>query len=318
MRHLKKFIELLKEFWNVWGSVAISTLWAWWKGFNIKKMDETTSFLTMTLMFVGVLTFLKSIIKNKKENKMQKINEQKGIDEMLFESQKNFRSINMALHPTQSGEHLGKLVITTMKGGKKRMKKIKSFFKWIKLYWQQIVGFLGIFTYVAFLVYAYINDKFGFILQWFPDTPGWNIGVKIGVGVIAIILVIFMIRNNVVWRGVGSIKTAETFLENLSTSISSQLSPEAKSVIKKTLKTIKKEVSNISTQIAQYEKTISESENKIKSLKELINMGISVVENQSEVNSIILKVRETTSLLTTAKTLLEQKNKEIESYEKAL
>lgn len=308
-----KIFALLKDYWNLWGSIIISLLWAWWKKFSIVKMDETTSFLTMTLMFVGVSTFVKSMIikKNHKKNNSNLDN--------VFQNQRSVKTISIALDPIGECEKLGKLVLTTAEGGKKIMNKIKRFFKWIGLYWQQLVGLLGSIAYALVIVYAYIFDKFGFILQYFPQTIGWEIAVKVCIGILSLVFVIFIIRNQVTGKSfIGSIETAETYLKNMSTQLSTNLSSSVKSKIKDALKQVKKQTTAFQKQLESIEKQITQKSKEIEDIEEFIKLGLSTGSTQDNYNNLLTAKNDLQKQYDDLKLTIEKKLQEIAKYESVL
>ena len=223
---MKKILLKILGLWNIYVGILGSVLIAWIFDFSMGAMDNITTFLLMTLVFMSTLTFIKWQVTNKKPN---------TLIEKAIMTNPTVRTINNAIDPMQSGQEIGQAILETTnmieRIEKKMWNKIKKFFKWVKTYWQQIVGLLGVF--------AYITDRFGWLLEYFPKTEGWEIGVKIGVGVIAVLFLFFQVRNQVVWRGVGSIAKATDFLQGLSKRAEAQLSPKTKANVKHALKTLK-------------------------------------------------------------------------------
>ena len=231
---MKKILLKILGLWNIYVGILGSVLIAWIFDFSRGAMDNITTFLLMTLVFMSTLTFIKWQVTNKKPN---------TLIEKAIMTNPTVRTINNAIDPMQSGQEIGQAILETTnmieRIEKKMWTKIKKFFKWVKTYWQQIVGLLGVFAEATIITYAYITDRFGWLLEYFPKTEGWEIGVKIGVGVIAVLFLFFQVRNQVVWRGVGSIAKATDFLQGLSMRAEAQLSPKTKANVKHALKTLK-------------------------------------------------------------------------------
>lgn len=313
MRHLfEKVLGVLKENWNIWGSLIVAILWAWWKGFSITSMNKTTSFLTMTLMLAGVITFIKTCINRYSSNKSQPLEEIR--DEILI-GQQPIRSIKFAINPEKECSKIVRLVIVIFKEGRNCMNKVKKVFSWIKKYWQQIVGLLGTLSYTAFVGYGYLNDKFGWILQYFPEGIGWEIGVKVGFGIIALVFIIFMLRNQVKWVGVGSLEQAEKYLAELAISTTTKLSSGAKAQVKNVLSNAKKVLKELEAKVSKLKKELSTKEKEIVSAEELQKLGLYTVE---AFNQLIAVKNDLTQQIARTEAEVLEKKAEIAKYEAVL
>ena len=103
---MKKIIDLLKNYWNVWASAIISYLIGWLMDFNKVSMDSTTSFLSMFLVIFALLTVVK--INYGKSRK-------KSIIDRSIINQKPLKAIQNAIDPLAQGEELYNLLVQTKK-----------------------------------------------------------------------------------------------------------------------------------------------------------------------------------------------------------
>ena len=311
---MRNLILKIKEYWNIWGSLFISLFWAWWKGFSITTMDKTTSFLTMTLMFVGLFTFIKSRVKHEKL-KWQKDND-KLFGEKLVESSKSFKAINMAINPEGEISKIEKLLSFIIKKGKSAMKKVGKFFTWAGTYWQQLLGYFSSLLSLAVYIYALIEDKFGFVLQYLPDTPGWNIGVKIGIGIIVLLLTILQIRNQSVWKGIGSLERATQENNEKVVEVETHLSANAKNKIKDIINKLKSNVKTIKSTLTTLENEKKKVEKEISTIQELLKLNVKVDTNTY--NTLLEKDMNLTSEIKSNETEITKVESEIAKYEKLL
>ena len=311
---MRNLILKIKEYWNIWGSLFISLFWAWWKGFSITTMDKTTSFLTMTLMFVGLFTFIKSRVKHEKL-KWQKDND-KLFGEKLVESSKSFKAINMAINPEGEISKIEKLLSFIIKKGKSAMKKVGKFFTWAGTYWQQLLGYFASLLSLAVYIYALIEDKFGFVLQYLPDTPGWNIGVKIGIGIIVLLLTILQIRNQSVWKGIGSLERATQENNEKVVEVETHLSANAKNKVKEIINKLKSNVKTIKSTLTTLENEKKKVEKEISTIQELLKLNVKVDTNTY--NTLLEKDMNLTSEIKSNETEITKVESEIAKYEKLL
>lgn len=284
---MKKILKLIGKIllkilglWNIYGSILASLLVAWLTGFSKGVMDNVTTFLIMNLAFMSTFTFLKWQIIEKKPN---------TIIEKVAMGEPSIRAMNTAIDPIHSGEEIGKAILETTniieRVEKKMWNKIKKFFKWTKTYWQQIVGLLGVLAEATVIVYAYIHNKFGWLLQYFPEGKEWEIGVKIGVAVLAFLFVFFQIRNQVKWCGVGSIAKAQEYIEELSKSVETKLNPKTKANVKTALKALKKGLKEAEKKYNAFVDELNGVEEELASQKELLNLGLGNTQNVNDLSN---------------------------------
>lgn len=296
-------VNLIRRYWDIFSGTIFGLALSAIVSFKIEKIQLIYSVIILVLLCIGLFKVVKTSIE--KSMKRKKI-----IIDKIVENQKPMKAIIMAQNPTKQGEELAEVLIDTMKGGKKIMKKIKNLFIWIAKYWQQIVGLLGAIAYEVLITIMLIYDKFGFVLNRLPQTFAWQLGSKIAIGVGSLIAVIFIVRNQVKWVGVGSLDTARKYLEELSNSKANKLSTTAKASLKKALKVCKNELSKYEKTLNSYKKDQSKIKTEISDLQELIKLGVGSNEELSTKTLMLGNTNEAINKLTSQiKALQEQVSK---------
>lgn len=151
---MKKIIDLLKKYWNIWPSVIISYLIGWLMDFNKSSMDRTTSFLSMFLAILALLTVAKiNYSKSKK----------KTIIEKSIVNQKQVKSIQTAISPLRQGEELYEMLVQTKNIINER--KSNKIMKWINENKGAILTMtVGILSLVSTLC-SYLIDEWNLVLN---------------------------------------------------------------------------------------------------------------------------------------------------------
>lgn len=314
---MRILIERLKRYWDVLGGTIIGLVSSFLVDWQVDKIQLIYSILILILLYIGLLKVLakhrKKVNKNKKETQL--VVEEKRLVDRMVEVQKPFKALHYAESPTQDGEELGNLILESVKEGQRGMEKVKKFFKWIWLYKEQLIGLLGSLVSAVLVVYAYIHDKFGWLLQYFPQTKGWEIGVKIGVGVVALLFVVFGVRNQCKWVGFGSVEKAKEYLDQLKTSVNSKLSPEAKKVVTHAIKTLKVEEKNLKAKIVKLTTELEAKASAMKPLQELLAIGYG---DSNQLNGLRMEYSTMESEKTQLENQLHNLEVEIERYNQAL
>lgn len=271
-------LNLIKKYWDLFSGTILGLMLSAFVSFKIEKIQLIYSVIILVLLCIGLFKVVKnSVTKSMKRKKIM-------IDRIV-ENQKPMKAIIMAQNPTKQGEELAEVLIDTMKGGKIIMKKIKDVFIWIGKYYQQLIGLIGALGYAVLVTIMLIYDKFGFILNRLPQTFAWQLGSKIAIGALSTIAVIFSVRNQVKWVGLGSLDTARKYLEELANSNSKKLSPTAKSSLKKALKTCKKTLADYKKDLETKQHNKTKLETQISDLKELIKLGVGSNEELQDVSN---------------------------------
>ena len=195
--------DIIKKYWDIFSGITTGLIVGFVSSFDLDIIQIVYSVIILILVSIGVFKIIKqSLDKNKDERKKKR--KQTIIDDIV-DSQKPVKAIRIAQEPTKTGERVGKLILEIYKRSREKMKKL---FQWIKYYWQQVIGLLAPLTYAVMVAYAYAFDEFGWLIKYFPQGKGWEIGVKIGVALLSILFVYYNFRNQLKWVGVGSVDKA--------------------------------------------------------------------------------------------------------------
>lgn len=151
---MKRIYELIKSYWNVWGSAIISFIVGWIMDFNKVSMDKTTSFLSMFLVLFALLTVIKvNYGKQKKKSMLEK----------AITSQKQLKVMSSAIDPIKDGEELYEAILKTKKILKERKKS--KFMNWIKENKGSILTIVvGILSVVSTLC-SYLIETWNIVLN---------------------------------------------------------------------------------------------------------------------------------------------------------
>jgi len=66
---IQKFWNKIKELWNIYGGIALSSVISWWSGWSKNTMDLWATYITLTITCIGLLTFFKLAFAKKRKNK---------------------------------------------------------------------------------------------------------------------------------------------------------------------------------------------------------------------------------------------------------
>ena len=299
-------MRFLKEYWDIIIALILAVISGVLTHWEYYQLQLIYIIIMLLFVYVGCIRMLRVIIS--KPNK--KIKEEK-ID---------------STNPAQVGEkRLGELIIELLKGGKKIMEKIKKFFKWLWTYRQQLIGLLGALVYALITVYAYVFDKFGWLLQCFPQTEGWSLGVKIGVGVLSAIFLFYLVRNQVKWCGVGSLTSATNYLNGISNKTASTLSSNARKAISNELQNARKILKTAQNGLAISEEQYNNKLKEFNTQKEFIQTLVNINAEQSVLTpanekgqSLLGELNVLAEKLNEAKHLFSQAETQVANYEQAL
>ena len=149
-------MKLLKKYWDILGGTITGVLLAVVARFELTTVQLYYSIIILILVSIGVFKIIKQAIENqlKKKPKDRKHN---IVDDMV-EAQRPVKAIRLATQPLNEGEKLGKLILITMRGAKRAMKKIRELFDKFKGYLLTIA--LGVLTVIE-MCGGYINDLMG-------------------------------------------------------------------------------------------------------------------------------------------------------------
>lgn len=175
-------MNLLKKYWDIIGGAFTGILLAVVAKFELTTVQLYYSIIILILVSIGVFKIIKQAIENqlKKKPRERKHN---VIDDMV-DTQKPVKAISLATHPLREGEKLGKLILITMRGTKRAMKKLKELFDKFKGYILTIA--LGILTVIE-MCGGFINDMLGeaFVVNGIEILPIITLGCTIVVGLVS-------------------------------------------------------------------------------------------------------------------------------------
>ena len=260
--------DLIKRYWDILGGTITGLFLSIIAKWKLDSIQLIYTEIILILVCIGLFKVLKNGIDNFTKGR------KKIVVDKLVENQKPMKAITLANEPTKTGEELGEVLIDTMKGGKKLMKKIKDIFVWIGKYWQQLLGIGSAIGEYALYVYALVCDKLNFILQYLPQNNAWQICGKVGIGIIVLLVVALQIRNMCKWVGVGSVEKANEYLASKKEEVKSKLSASAKENVKKVVKDYQSQLKKVEKTISSLETQIKEVDSSISSTKELLQLGL--------------------------------------------
>lgn len=260
--------DLIKRYWDILGGTITGLFLSIIAKWKLDSIQLIYTEIILILVCIGLFKVLKNGIDNFTKGR------KKIVVDKLVENQKPMKAITLANEPTKTGEELGEVLIDTMKGGKKLMKKIKDVFVWIGKYWQQLLGIGSAIGEYALYVYALVCDKLNFILQYLPQNNAWQICGKVGIGIIVLLVVALQIRNMCKWVGVGSVEKANEYLASKKEEVKSKLSASAKENVKKVVKDYQSQLKKVEKTISSLETQIKEVDSSISSTKELLQLGL--------------------------------------------
>lgn len=149
-------MKIIKKYWDILGGTLTGVLLAFVAKFELTRVQLYYSIIILILVSIGVFKIIKQAIENqlKKKPRDRKHN---VIDDMV-DAQKPVKAISLATQPLREGEKLGKLLLITMRGIKRAMKKLKELFDKFKGYILTIA--LGVLTVIE-MCGGFINDLMG-------------------------------------------------------------------------------------------------------------------------------------------------------------
>lgn len=296
----------IKELWNIYGGIALSSLIAWWTNWSKYSMDVWASYITLTITCIGLLTFFKlAFTKNKKTK----------ADKVALSTNKHFKNINNALNPTNSGEELGKTLIYSVREGKKFMTKLKNIIKWLwgnKLTLTSIISNLVVSAFAQAIMY-------GDMLKDFEFFQVHDLTFKIVVTVLCVLWLINNIFTAVTKYGLENLGQLEKRSEEKKQETLAKLTPEQKQALKSQLALIKKQKETALSKIKECETKITGLTTIVKEVDTLLSLGIEPSQEQrSKYNSAKNELQVCEQNLATYNSSMQTLNKAMENIKKKL
>ena len=70
---MKQFLVIIKDLWNLYGGIILSTFISWLLNYDKNSMDSFTSYLLLTFTICSLLTIIKSKVFHKKIKPIEKL-----------------------------------------------------------------------------------------------------------------------------------------------------------------------------------------------------------------------------------------------------
>ena len=302
---MKKIWDILKEYWNLYSPFIISSIASWLVDWNANQMVSINQWIGITLSLMALFTMIKFIIFPKKK---------KNTVEKLVSTQKVVKNAEMIINKEENDKEKIKI------GG-----NIMKVLKWIKNYWQQLVGLLGALVYCFLAIFLAVKQYLEPITSLLPQSLGWTISVYVVYGLLTILIGYYLFRNQIKWVGVGSIQKATDYINNKGQEIAGTLNNANKKKFKTMLNTAKKSLkvaqTNLSTLTTNYNSVVKQLETQDQFLETLFNVGAeqtTISEAQARKSEITSSLNTIASELNKAKQEVSNLEKNVNDYEKAL
>ena len=175
-------MKILRKYWDIIGGTLTGVLLAVVAKFELIIIQLYYSIIILILVSIGVFKIIKQAIENQLKKKPR--DRKHNIVDDMVEAQRPVKAISLATQPLKEGEKLGNLILITMRGAKRAMKKIKELFDKFKGYILTVA--LGILTIIE-MCGGLINDLCGgtFIINGVAILPIITLGCTIIVGLIS-------------------------------------------------------------------------------------------------------------------------------------
>ena len=302
---MKKIWDILKEYWNLYSPFIISSIASWLVDWNANQMVSINQWIGITLSLMALFTMIKFIIFPKKK---------KNTVEKLVSTQKVVKNAEMIINQEENEKEKIKI------GG-----HIMKVLKWIKNYWQQLVGLLGALIYCFLAIFLAVKQYLEPITSLLPQSIGWTISVYVVYGLLTILIGFYLFRNQIKWVGVGSIQKATDYINNKGQEIAGTLNnankKKFKSMLNSSKKALKVAQNNLSTLTTNYNSVVKQLETQDQFLETLFNVGAeqtTISEAQARKNEITSSLNTIASELNKAKQEVSNLEKNVNDYEKAL
>lgn len=179
---VKKIWEFLKEYWNLYSPIFISTITSWLVDWNANQMVSINQWLGITLSLMALLTMIKFIIFPKKE---------KNPLEKAISSQKVIKNTDLIIHQEANLENQKKICKILKKGTLKMI-------KWFKLNRGAIIS-------VLVLILGLLEIIFSWLSNLIPMEFGFNL--------LGVLITLIGFTISIFTSGLGSIKFKEAIAQ---------------------------------------------------------------------------------------------------------
>ena len=304
VKFFKNLFKELKDLWNVYGGIAISTLIAWWSRWTKSTIDVWASYLTLTLTCVGCLTFFKIVIFGKNKDK---------IDGVAMS--KPAKAVRTAIDPLQPGQEIGQAIIYTAKGGRKLMLKIKNLVKWLwgnKFTLTSIISNLVVSAFAQFIMYSDTLKDF----QFFQEH---DLIFKIVVTVLCVLWLADNIFCVVTKYGLENLNQLKAKSEAKKEEQLSKLTKEQRAVLKNELGLLKESKEKVVAMLVELDKQYEKFNKIISDYQILEKLGLGVTGLQvEEYNNAKAQINNVTAQKATLETQKQDLDSKIADLKKNL
>lgn len=243
----KKIIEFLKEQWNLYSPIVISTLASLFSQWNANQVLEINQYISLTISMMCLLTMIKFLINPKGK---------KNVIESIISTTANVKKADLIIHQDEQLENTLEMLKQSRKVGIIFMEKIKNFFSRI---WGNKFTILNItfnllaVAVVDFLVFSEYLLRFNFFVEN-------ELAFKIGIPVLSVLYLVLDIFTTVTKYGWESLDELNEKSEQKALEKAGQLTKEQKTFIKSQLKQIKDAMETAQKNLVGFEKVISNFE----------------------------------------------------------
>lgn len=247
------------------------------------------------------------------KRKIRKLENKKQI--MTPKAQK---TASLALDTEGQAEQLLDTVENYRKVGVRMFDKIKKMFLWIWKFKEQLISLLGILITESVVVYCSIQDYvFDLLLK---INPYWNLDSNWTKSIVIITFTLVMaltVRNVCKRVGIGGLQYAIEVEQGKTDNkiLKNKLSDNTIKTLKKLVKNSKEEIAKLKTNILQKQKDLQVIEEEIKSIQELMPLG---VKTQIDYQNAVNFYNQTQNEITNFNGLLQNVETKLSSYEEQL
>lgn len=266
---IHKIYDKIKELWNIYGGIALSTLIAYVTRWSKNSMEIWSSYITLTITCIGLLTFFKFSFTKSKKNKTDKV---------VLSANKQVKQINSAIEPNKVGQELGEAIIYSYKEGKRIMTKLKKVFKWLwgnKVTLTSIISNLFFATISQYLLYSDTLKE----IEFFQVH---DITTKVISTIVAVIWLILNIYSAINHLGLENLDALKKRSEEKKQEAISKLSKEQKVALKTQLNLYKKQYTEIKAKVKEVSKKLEFANVIISQFQLLTSQNISPLSEQEQ------------------------------------
>ena len=241
-------MNFFKEMW----AVFVAAVMAWISRIDNNMLNKIVNLLTILIILIGLTDwFIRKIKSNRATKKKQ---DKRQVLDLIENTQKPFKTVNMLDNPMETSEKIGNLVdkISKKIGGE----TMKKFFKWL---WYNKEQLFSILYNIALMVLSQIAVWTDLVSAIMPvKSPTAVIIVKVIICALSIAFTALTVRNICVKYGLSSLDTIDKVLAERAEVAASKLTDEQKKTIKSYITTLQNTLSQAKTELTTAEKALAE------------------------------------------------------------